>query len=75
VKERKHFPKEFLIFEGESGTEALHEIFTDDKEPKPGDLVVLINVQGKVFAEIEGDPDSLRAKGLQVLRVSRVTYR
>ena len=75
VKELAHLPTEFLGFGGATGTEAFFAVFTDDKEPKWGDLVVLVNCQGKVFATMESDPDSLRAKGLQVLRVSRVTYR
>ena len=75
VKERAHLATEFLGFGGDSGTEAFFAVFTDDQEPQWGDLVVLVNCQGKVFATMESDPDSLRAMGLQVFRVSRGTYR
>lgn len=73
MKERAHLATEFLGFGGESGTEGMFCIFTADQEPQDGDLVVLENCQGKVFCTID-DPDAWRAKGLKVLRVSKITY-
>ena len=81
MEERTHVASEFLGFGGESGTESLHMIFTDDQKAQPGDLVVLINPQGKVFATLGGGDgpfwwEEAQLRGLlQVLRVSRVTYR
>lgn len=82
MKERAHRADEFLGFGGESGTEAYHTIYTDDQDPRPEDLVVIINPQGKVLCTMD-DPfafreqtKELQTRGLlQVLRVSRVTYR
>jgi hypothetical protein len=74
MKEQAHSATEFLGFGGESGTEAFSAVFTDDQEPQWGDLVVLENVQGKVFCTMESDANTLREAGLKVLRVSRITY-
>jgi len=74
MKEQAHPASEFMKIDGESTAEGIYCIFTDDQEPKWGDLVVLENIQGKVFCTMESDPETLRKMGLKVFRVSRISY-